>query len=354
MTLEKDLTQKSFSNDYQRAFVNVLFTQGFLINKVNHFFKDHQITRQQYNVLRILRGQHPASASINLIKTRMMDKMSDASRIVERLRLKGLINRTQNKDDRRSVCLKISKKGLDLLKKTDEEVKGFDALMKKLSPKEIKILNALLDKIRHVPESMVSNNWAFNATTALMTSRDIPEEQLAWLGALMAQNPADASIRLEFILTALRHNELSAAMNAAAELDIDNAETQGVLFNQWDVEAGYLHAVTLANVYRQMNLGDDAEKLVSKARSLLADARRRGINSAGTDYLEATIQSFEKDNEGAFDSLNRSIERGWRSAWWTKSDPNLVTLRADSRFADVLQTLDDLLREQREKLDNAG
>ena len=114
----------------------------------DHFFKDHQITRQQYNVLRILRGQYPNPATISLIKERMLDKMSDASRIVDRLQKKQLIVRETNPGDKRAVALKITKKGLELLSKTDEEVKEFDHFLKNLNKKEIKLLNQLLDKIR--------------------------------------------------------------------------------------------------------------------------------------------------------------------------------------------------------------
>jgi DNA-binding MarR family transcriptional regulator len=148
MQLEKDLKQRSFTSDYQKALINILYTHNYLINKINYFFKDHQITRQQYNVLRILRGQYPNPATINLIKDRMLDKMSDASRIVERLRNKQLITREINSVDKRSASLRISKKGLDLLKKTDDEVKEFDEILKTLDSKEIKVLNKLLDKIR--------------------------------------------------------------------------------------------------------------------------------------------------------------------------------------------------------------
>jgi DNA-binding MarR family transcriptional regulator len=148
MQLEKDLKQRSFTSDYQKALINILYTHNYLINKINYFFKDHQITRQQYNVLRILRGQYPNPATINLIKDRMLDKMSDASRIVERLRNKQLITREINSVDKRSASLRISKNGLDLLKKTDDKVREFDEILKTLDSKEIKVLNKLLDKIR--------------------------------------------------------------------------------------------------------------------------------------------------------------------------------------------------------------
>ena len=86
MSLENDIQQREFRNESQKAILNILFTSYFIQDKMNELFKEYDITRQQYNVLRILRGQHPGHASVNLIRERMLDKMSDASRIVERLR----------------------------------------------------------------------------------------------------------------------------------------------------------------------------------------------------------------------------------------------------------------------------
>lgn len=148
MSLESDLKQKKFKSSYQKAFLNIMYTNYYLINNVNSFFKDHDITRQQYNVLRILRGQHPKPITINQIRERMMDKMSDASRIVERLRVKGLVTRNQSAGDKRVVEVNISQKGLDLLTETDPKTSEFDSLLNNLSKKEIDQLNHLLDKIR--------------------------------------------------------------------------------------------------------------------------------------------------------------------------------------------------------------
>ncbi len=88
MSLEEDIGQKDFHSEYHKAVLNILHTHAFLVDRMNDLLKKYDVTRQQYNVLRILRGQLPASASVNLIRERMLDKMSDASRIVERLRLK--------------------------------------------------------------------------------------------------------------------------------------------------------------------------------------------------------------------------------------------------------------------------
>ena len=85
MSLERDIHQRVFRNEYQKAILNILHTQNFIVGLMTEVFRPHGITRQQYNVLRILRGQYPESASINLIKNRMLEKMSDTSRIAGNL-----------------------------------------------------------------------------------------------------------------------------------------------------------------------------------------------------------------------------------------------------------------------------
>ena len=148
MRLEEEINQERFANVHHKTLVNLIYTYGFLVNQMGGFFKGRGITRQQYNVLRILRGQYPDSANLSLIKQRMLDKMSDASRIVERLRLKKLVSRKQSRHDRREVEIVISQQGLDLLKKMDEEIKDIYKLFEKLSPEELTSLNQLLDKFR--------------------------------------------------------------------------------------------------------------------------------------------------------------------------------------------------------------
>ncbi|MDX2306350.1 MAG: MarR family transcriptional regulator [Microscillaceae bacterium] len=150
MKIEEEIKQKSFRNEYQKAAINVLFTGNWLENKYKHFFKEKkfQITLQQYNVLKILKGQYPDSASINLIKKNMLDKMSDVSRIVERLRKSGLVRRELCPDDRRSVDVTITQVGLDLINEVDRQNDELDAVLNNLSEEEVKILNQLLDKVR--------------------------------------------------------------------------------------------------------------------------------------------------------------------------------------------------------------
>lgn len=148
MSLEQDIQQKDFRNEFQKAYLNIFYTHYFLVDNQNNVFKRYDITRQQYNVLRILRGQYPGHASVNLIKERMLDKMSDASRIVERMRIKGLITREHCENDKRSVEVKITPKGLELLAGMQATVDNFDAMLRNLSEEETRQLNYLLDKIR--------------------------------------------------------------------------------------------------------------------------------------------------------------------------------------------------------------
>ena len=148
MRLEDEIVQREFLDENHKALVNIIYTHNFLMNKMTVFFKSRGITRQQFNVLRILRGQYPKSANLNLIKERMLDKMSDASRIVERLRIKKLIDRKQSLHDRREVEIHINKRGLSLLEETDEEIKKFYQMFDSLSTDEVAQLNTLLDKFR--------------------------------------------------------------------------------------------------------------------------------------------------------------------------------------------------------------
>ncbi len=148
MGLSEEIQQKKFESERQKALLNIIYTYNTLITEMNAYFKSHDITRQQFNVLRILRGQYPKPCSINVIKDRMLDKMSDTSRIVKRLENKGLLSRTECDSDRRAVEISISEPGLELLSETDRHVSGFEHLLHNLTEDEAETLNTLLDKIR--------------------------------------------------------------------------------------------------------------------------------------------------------------------------------------------------------------
>ncbi len=148
MKLEDEIKQKEFSNEYQKLAVNIIYTHGWLTYFQSKIFEQYGITLTQYNILRILRGQYPNPASVNLLKERMLDKRSDASRIVERLRIKGLIKRKICPNDRRKVEVLITEIGLELLENLDKHDVELDKAFKHLSTKEAKTINDLLDKMR--------------------------------------------------------------------------------------------------------------------------------------------------------------------------------------------------------------
>jgi len=143
MLLEDEIKQTKFKSDYNKLAVNIIYTHGWLINKYNEILKKFDVTPAQYNILRILRGQYPNPAPILLLKDRMLDKMSDASRLVERLRTKGLIDRKICNEDRRKVNVLITKKGLLLLSQIDEYDSEFEGFLKNLDISEAKEANIL-------------------------------------------------------------------------------------------------------------------------------------------------------------------------------------------------------------------
>lgn len=148
MKLEDEIKQSKFRNEYHKLAVNILYTHGWLNSHQSKLFQEYDITSQQYNILRILRGQYPNPATIALLRERMLDKMSDTSRLVERLKDKGLIERKICDEDRRRVDVIITNEGLSLLDKMDEVVGEFEKLFTKLTKSEAKTLNSLLDKMR--------------------------------------------------------------------------------------------------------------------------------------------------------------------------------------------------------------
>ncbi|WP_395809349.1 MarR family winged helix-turn-helix transcriptional regulator [Daejeonella sp.] len=148
MEIEKEIFSTKFENNHHKAIINLIYTYGWITNLLKQQLNKYKITLQQYNVLRILRGQHPNPATINMLKERMLDKMSDASRIVDRLVQKELVIRFINSKDRRAADILITQKGLDLLLKLDVEMSSKNILDKNINSAEAGILSDLLDKMR--------------------------------------------------------------------------------------------------------------------------------------------------------------------------------------------------------------
>jgi MarR family 2-MHQ and catechol resistance regulon transcriptional repressor len=148
MGIEKDIHQEKFTSERQKAMLNVMFTYGWIMERIRDFLATEDITHQQYNILRILRGSHPQPLSTLRIRERMLDKMSDTSRIVDRLIVKGLVKKGTCVQDKRLVDVTITDKGQRLLKKLDAQADQMESIMGGLSEKDAEMLSSLLDKLR--------------------------------------------------------------------------------------------------------------------------------------------------------------------------------------------------------------
>ena len=148
MRIEEEIQSNKFEDSYHKLVINISYSYGWLNNLMRGTFEQYNLTQQQFNILRILRGQYPNPSTVNLLKERMIDKMSDASRIVDRLVQKGLVSRCTNNKDRRSVDIRISESGLDLLAGLDKVVDAKKLLKDNLTDDEALQLSNLLDKMR--------------------------------------------------------------------------------------------------------------------------------------------------------------------------------------------------------------
>ncbi|HLP49858.1 MAG TPA: MarR family transcriptional regulator [Chitinophagales bacterium] len=148
-TIEQEIKQqKKFESEHEKAMVNILYTSSWLHNKNAARFKEFDITPEQYNVLRILRGSHPKPLMLGEVTCRMLDKNSNATRLVEKLRLKGLVKRELCPNNRRQVDIVITDKGLALLSKIDFTTEEWNASLKTITKAEAQELNRILDKLR--------------------------------------------------------------------------------------------------------------------------------------------------------------------------------------------------------------
>ena len=148
MGLEKDINQHRFRNLQQKSMINLIYTFNWMEHRMKDLMSEHDLTPQQYNILRILKGSDPQPVSTLQIRERMLDKMSDTSRIVDRLVLKGLVVKKSCKTDRRLVDVTISEKGKALLTEMEHHEQDMDAIFGNLGQNDMETLNALLDKIR--------------------------------------------------------------------------------------------------------------------------------------------------------------------------------------------------------------
>ena len=148
MSLEEEIRQEKFKSEYDKMMLNILYTGSWLYNRDASRLKSYDITPEQYNVLRILRGSHPRPMMLTDITSRMLNKSSNATRLVEKLRQKSLVRREICEDNRRQVDISITDKGLAMLKKIDGEAAVFTAGLKRITKAEATELNRILDKLR--------------------------------------------------------------------------------------------------------------------------------------------------------------------------------------------------------------
>lgn len=147
MKIEDEIKQKKFINAHQKAVINLVYTVNWVQGKHQKLFKSFNITPQQFNILRILKGQHPNSTSATEIKARMLDKNSDVSRLLDRLVTKNVITKKACPTDKRAFDVNLTEAGLELLRTLDKKQSELDNILN-LSEEEAYQLSDLLDKSR--------------------------------------------------------------------------------------------------------------------------------------------------------------------------------------------------------------
>ena len=147
MEIGQEIKQLKFRNEYHKSIVNVIFTSNWLLEKMRIMLDREDITHQQYNILRILKGSASPLSTLQ-IRERMLDRMSDTSRIVERLIKKGLADKKLCSYDKRLVDITLTGKGFELLERLEGMNDEIDAIVHGLSTEEAVALNNLLDKLR--------------------------------------------------------------------------------------------------------------------------------------------------------------------------------------------------------------
>ncbi|NBV14106.1 MAG: MarR family transcriptional regulator [Sphingobacteriia bacterium] len=148
MEIGEEIQQKKFSSAFQKATINILFTSSWLQLEQTHILREFDISPQQFNVLRILKGRHPEPGSVAIIQERMLDRMSNASRLVDKLEAKKLVVRKPCKEDRRQVNVSITEEGMALLLKVNEFIQIQEGRFNKLTEEEALLLSDLLDRFR--------------------------------------------------------------------------------------------------------------------------------------------------------------------------------------------------------------
>lgn len=148
MKINEIIRQKQFRDEQERAWINLVYTFNHLTDRINKVFRQFDITNQQYNVLRILRGRKDQVSCCSDVKEVMLDKNPDLTRLCDRLVVKGLIKREPNEFNRREVGLSITADGLALLEKIQPEMEKHNRFLYNLTEEEATRLSLLIDKLR--------------------------------------------------------------------------------------------------------------------------------------------------------------------------------------------------------------
>jgi DNA-binding MarR family transcriptional regulator len=150
MKIEDEIKSSISLNISTKIILNLLYTQNVVNEKFSEILKPHDLSGEQYNVLRILRGQKGKPANMCLIQERMVAKTSNTTRLVDKLLLKDLVTRNVCPENRRKIEVGITQKGLDVLSELDPKVIDHENhFSKNLNSEELEQLNTLLEKYRN-------------------------------------------------------------------------------------------------------------------------------------------------------------------------------------------------------------
>ncbi|MEI7508042.1 MAG: MarR family transcriptional regulator [Flavobacterium sp.] len=151
MKIEEIIKSSVSMDDSKKVILNLMYTQSVIADKFNEILKPYDLSSEQFNVLRILRGQKGCPANMCLIQERMITKNSNTTRLIDKLLLKELVTREVCPENRRKIEVQITKKGLALLEELDPKVlENEKTFSNNLNPKEIELLNNLLEKYRTI------------------------------------------------------------------------------------------------------------------------------------------------------------------------------------------------------------
>ncbi len=150
MKLEEAIYNPKFSSEVQKATINLLYTAHWLRSQISLYLKNLDLTPEQYNIMRILKGKHPDKMCVKDLGRRMIEKSSNVPRILDRLEGKGLVERNQSSGDKRETMTILTKKGLDLLLVANEQVKNNEHSLMNLDEETAVKLNEILENLRDI------------------------------------------------------------------------------------------------------------------------------------------------------------------------------------------------------------